>query len=375
MQLLIKKILFPTDFSESVNTALDSAINIAKKFDSKLVLLHVLPEDSDNEELKKLVSIKMEEFVSKVRAHQLDCYYELIAGNPADIILQTAQRKKVNLIVLGASKEKKMEFKLGSSSEKIIKNASVPVWVIEKNKPLSVNNVLCPVDFSEESKIALDNAAHICRKYDAKLTVLNVIKSFKDDYKSLGITIENKNEDTSSTELDNFLNEINLKGVDWKKEIIIGKPANEILNYIANNNIGLIVMGATGKTGLKKILMGSVTEKVTRKVPCSFIISKSNRLIHLKLDKNLSDIDQLYQEGEQLFQDGFTKEAIEIWEQCTALNELYLKAWAAIANAYESLGEKAKAKKYLEKKNKIQRSIWDKQVEANLRGNHNLFKP
>ena len=134
------------------------------------------------------------------------------------------------------------------------------------------------------------------------------------------------------------------------------------------------MMGSAGKSGLKRFFIGSVAEKVMRKVPCSFIVIKSESLISLDLEKGLTDIDSLFQEGVQLEKDGYTDEAIAIWKQCTSKNEYYLKAWAAIAVVYESLGDKENAKKYTDIRNRIQRSIWDTQVEADLRSKHRLFK-
>ena len=63
------------------------------------------------------------------------------------MIIEVAEKEKVNLILLGAGKSRKMEFKLGSNSEKIINNSTVPVWIIEKDKPVSIDTILCPIHF------------------------------------------------------------------------------------------------------------------------------------------------------------------------------------------------------------------------------------
>jgi len=360
-----------------MDVALESAIDIAKKFESELILLHVLPEGSSNERLKDLVNEKMEQFATKIKTHQIVCSFEIISGNSVDTILKTAERKRVNLILLGAGKSRKLEFKLGSNSEKIIRDSAVPVWVIEKDKSFLTDTILCPVDFSEESKVALDNAIHLCRRYESKLIILHATKSFGKKYIYLGVDLGNEQSDALkgiSKRFDEFLQEINLIGVNWEKELALGHPAAEIIKSISANDVGLVVMGSTGKTGLKRFFIGSVTEKVTQKVPCSFIISKSESLIHLKLDESLSNIDELYQEGLQLAKDGYNKEAIAVWEKCTDINELYLKAWGAIASTYESMGESEKAITYSNTKKRILQSIWDEQVEVDLKGKHNLYK-
>tara|TARA_B100000809_G_scaffold264907_1_gene322094 strand:+ start:38 stop:1159 length:1122 start_codon:yes stop_codon:yes gene_type:complete len=371
---LIKKILFPTDFGESMEVALRSVINIAKKFECEIILLHVLPENISNDHLKHLVSIKMKEFEEKIKKEQIKCCFELVSGNSADVIIEVAERKRVNLILLGAGRCRKMEFKLGSNSEKIIKNSTVPVWVIEKDKPVSIDTILCPVDFSDESKLALGDAIHLSRRYDSKLIIMHVIKSLSEKYSDLGLEVDepawvNK----IATEFDSFIKEMNLSGISWKKELKEGDPSDEIMDFIASNNVGLLVMGSTGKYGLRKFVLGSVTEKVTRKVPCSFIVIKSESLIHLTLEKGLTDIDSLFQEGVQLEKDGYTDEAIGMWKRCTSMNEYYLKAWGALASIYKKLGEESKAKSYNDIKKSIQRSIWDSEIETDLRGKNNLI--
>ncbi|MBL4593630.1 MAG: universal stress protein [Flavobacteriales bacterium] len=374
---LIKKILFPTDFGESMDVALKSVIDIAKKFNSEIILLHVLPENISTERLKDLVSEKMKEFRDKIKAEQIKCYYELISGNSADVIIDFAERKGVNIILLGAGRSSKMEFKLGSNSEKIIRNSSIPVWIIEKDKPVSINTILCPVDFSDASRLALDNAIHLCRRYESKLIVMHVIKSLGDEYADIGIDTYLEQPEwikRISAEFDSFLMEVNPSGISWKKELKLGVPSNEIIKYISTDDVGLVMLGSTGKSGLKRFFIGSVAEKVMRKVPCSFIVIKSESLINLDLEKGLTDIDSLFQEGVQLEKDGYTDEAIATWKRCTSKNEYYLKAWGAIAAVYESLGDEKNAKHYTDIRNRIQRSIWDTQIEADLRGKHRLFK-
>jgi len=369
---LIKKILFPTDFGESMDVALRSAINIAKKFESEIILLHVLPENISNERLKDLVSIKMKEFEEKIKKEDIKCCFELISGNTCDVIIEVAESKRANMILLGAGRSRKMEFKLGSNSEKIIKNSIVPVWVIEKDKPVSFETILCPVDFSDESKLALDNAIHICRRYDSKLIIMHVEESLGVKYSDIGLDVdESVWVAKSTTEFQSFLKDVNLSGVSWDKVLRGGKPSNEIMGFISSNNVGLVVMGSTGKSGLRSFFTGSVTEKVTRKVPCSFVVIKTESLIHLNLEKGLTDIGELFKEGVQLEKDGYTDEAIARWKRCTAKNEYYLKAWGALASVHEKLGETSKAESYHDIKQRIQRSIWDAEIEADLGGKNN----
>ncbi len=66
-------------------------------------------------------------------------------------------------------------------------------------------------------------------------------------------------------------------GVEVREVVLDGYPSNEIIDFAANNNIDLIVMGTLGETGLERFLIGSVAEKVVRgsKVPVMVVRGKS----------------------------------------------------------------------------------------------------
>jgi nucleotide-binding universal stress UspA family protein len=63
-------------------------------------------------------------------------------------------------------------------------------------------------------------------------------------------------------------------GIPVQHVFLIGDPAGEIVRYAADRGIDLIVMGTHGRTGLERLLMGSVAEKVMREAPCSVLVVK-----------------------------------------------------------------------------------------------------
>ena len=67
-----------------------------------------------------------------------------------------------------------------------------------------------------------------------------------------------------------YLENFNLIDVNYKTVIKTGDPATKILRTIKRKNTDLLVMGSSGKSNFHRMIMGSVTEKVIREVPCSF---------------------------------------------------------------------------------------------------------
>lgn len=65
-------------------------------------------------------------------------------------------------------------FQLGSTAERIIRKSNKPVWVIKNDTLLSIKRILYPVDFSVESKRALNNAITLAQKFNAELIIFSV---------------------------------------------------------------------------------------------------------------------------------------------------------------------------------------------------------
>ena len=374
---LIERICFPTDFGLSSEVALNSVINIASKFGSEVNLVHVLPKSVKRNKVQSFLDFEMSRYVSLFEEQGIKCTFDILIGNHIEMLVSFTKRKKSNLIVLGTGRIGKEKFKLGSNSEKIIRNSSIPVWVIENESAVIPVKVLCPIDFSEESLLSLENAIYVCRRFKAKLNILHVIKGIAKEYAELGADTSAEQAEIVTAiklEFDELIKKIDLSGVDWAKEVRLGNPVDEILNVINEENIDLVMMGSAGKGAVKRFFLGSIAQKISRDVPCSFIISKKEGMIHLKLDRSITDIESIYKEGVELANSGFVEEAILEWTRCIKMNEFYLKAWSSIAKAHENLGNMEMAENFKASRERIQHAIWDKQVEADLRSNHFLYK-
>lgn len=137
------------------------------------------------------------------------------------------------------------------------------------------NNILAPVDGSEFSLNAARVAASIANKYSGKLTLLHVIseslsnRSVADLNQGIALLraegsriLEAAFDATGKAE-----NEVE-KALSW------GNPMGIILEEVANNGYDLIVMGSRGLSPIRGLLMGSVSERITRAATCPVLIVK-----------------------------------------------------------------------------------------------------
>jgi nucleotide-binding universal stress UspA family protein len=144
------------------------------------------------------------------------------------------------------------------------------------------HKILLPTDGSKYAEKAAEHAIWIASKSGAKIIVLNVIETSS----LVGLPAEDlivriremlKEEGRRSLERISELVTESEKEYQMKTAINItlkteeGSPADSIIKTIEKENVDLVVMGTSGKHGLDRFLLGSVTEKVVRSAPCSVL--------------------------------------------------------------------------------------------------------
>jgi nucleotide-binding universal stress UspA family protein len=138
---------------------------------------------------------------------------------------------------------------------------------------ITIQQILCPVDFSDFSRHALDHAAAIAKWYDAALTVLHVVAPVLPPaiapsaplFPSVVFTAEDLEQFRQATEA--FVREEvgNINATAVARE---GSVAAEVVRLADSLGCDLLVMGTHGRSGFEHLMLGSVTERIIRKAPC-----------------------------------------------------------------------------------------------------------
>ncbi len=142
----IKQIIAPTDFSEPAGQGLQAAIEMASKFDARLMLIHVVdtvPTISGTHLMSGANAVQMQEQMQdNARKHienlirsevpeQIPCEYKIVSGKPADEIIRLCQEASADLIVIATHGYSGMErFIFGSVAERVMRKAECPVLSI-----------------------------------------------------------------------------------------------------------------------------------------------------------------------------------------------------------------------------------------------------
>ncbi len=143
--MLIKTILFPTDFSQGARAAMDHAVSLARDYKAKLILLYVIQDISIAEwyipsslsvadlveDMQKSAWKEMDRWAAEAAAKVADVEKEVVRGVPFVEIIRTAKEKSADLIVIGTHGRTGIDHMLfGSTAEKVVRKAPCPVLTV-----------------------------------------------------------------------------------------------------------------------------------------------------------------------------------------------------------------------------------------------------
>jgi nucleotide-binding universal stress UspA family protein len=134
--------------------------------------------------------------------------------------------------------------------------------------------ILCPVDFSDASRHALDLAIAIAGWYESHITAVYAVEpAFKFEPPILfaehgGLDDLPVDRDRLQSQLNDWLAAATTASVPWDAKICDGRPADSVIALAKSLPADLIVMGTHGRSGFERLVLGSVTEKVLRNAGC-----------------------------------------------------------------------------------------------------------
>jgi len=139
---------------------------------------------------------------------------------------------------------------------------------------MNAHKILFPTDFSTLGQTALEMATSLARDRDAKLLIVHVEEpplTYGGGALYYGI------QEPDRVELQRMLSEVvpTDPAVGFEHRLMIGSPAGAIIHLAEKENVDMIVMPTHGRTGVLRLLMGSVAEEVVRKAKCPVLTVKA----------------------------------------------------------------------------------------------------
>jgi nucleotide-binding universal stress UspA family protein len=296
--LPLKRFLVPIDFSPRSQLAVKYAGGLAQRAGAAIDLLFVAEsapfytglEDSpltlEKGELTRRAKSRLRSLAATLKPSGVEADIFVRHGKAPDEISAHARERGTNLILIpthGYSGAKRVL--MGSTTERVLRQSPCAVLTLrldaraggvrrgEKNAP-RLDQILAPVDFSEQSGKALRVAAELAQHFQSKLTILHVVFSPPPPRRLAALAGELVHGALKQARRDMavLVRKIAPDGVTVNAKVLAGIPREGILRTAGESKCDLIVMATQGRRGLERWVMGSTAEHTVRYAPCPVLV-------------------------------------------------------------------------------------------------------
>lgn len=292
--LSINRILWPTDLSAGAGRAFPHAAALAHWHNAELHLLNVREGTEEaRDEMAEQFPLSRGELANLIGAvdapsqpvnlDELTLVQEQVDGTaPAESVVSYVEEHGVDLVVMGTHGRRGLQrLLIGSVAEEVLRTAPCPVLTVraaEDTAPAwNVSNILSPVDFSEASDTAVKYARELALTYGAQITLLHAVEEVM--YPSAyGMEMADVPGPEVIDRVEAGLANMAREEIGYEHVTVdtsIGYAPSSILDYCEENDVDLIVIATHGRSGLERLLLGSVTERVVRRASVPVFVVKT----------------------------------------------------------------------------------------------------
>jgi nucleotide-binding universal stress UspA family protein len=202
-------------------------------------------------------------------------------GDAAQEIVNLAEELKAGLIVVGSRGTSRIKRALiGSVSDSVVRHAHCPVLVARWKPLIFPVRILVATDGSEEATLAAKTAAELAHRTYSELHIMSVANAYSssDDAHKAG-SVENFWQRAQDV-LDDQVNEVEQSGREVARthvRVSQRHPSDEIVRVAEEIGTDLIIMGSRGLGGIRRALIGSISDSVVRYAHCPVLVVRKEQ--------------------------------------------------------------------------------------------------
>jgi len=304
---MYSKILVPLDGSDIAECVLPYVEAVAKgKNKLDVMFLYVIqPLDTPltkhefraqiESEAKAAAENYLNELIEKLTYNET-VRSEVIIGEIAESIVDYAAQNEIDVIIMathGRSGIKRWVY--GSVSDKVLHESNVPIWLIRADIPPLFSqekaqkiNILVPLDGSELAESVLDHIKKLANQLGEEtvdIVLTRVCELFSNPSAHpppMAMNWEehleyetNRCKDICQTYLSKVEEDIRQNGLNVRSEVLVGNPADAIIDFANKNAVNTIVMSTHGRTGIGRWALGSIADKILKGASCPIFLVRS----------------------------------------------------------------------------------------------------
>jgi len=293
---MYKRMLVPLDGSELAEVVFPYAKELAGRLDLDIVFLHVCsPHESESlpmyrayvEHAAEITRLQSREVQAKTGiqpgAKAVEARGEVAVGHPAEEIVRYTDENDIDLILIATHGRSGIRhWVMGSVADKVLRASRVPVWLVRAGIPEEIvhdkwpkRTILVPLDGSELGESVLPHVEALAKQRGVELVDVVLLRvcehpvipsdypadmplSWEEHVKQITDHVKQ----VSAQYLAGVEKRLTDAGLRVRSEVLMGKPADEIIDYADKNPFNLIVMATHGSSGLSRWEYGSVADKV-----------------------------------------------------------------------------------------------------------------
>lgn len=286
-----QNILVPLDGSDVAEYAIGHAVYLAREHRARLLLV-CLADVIDAEAVGLPLAAqqvtcqeaqeRLQTLRHQLRSENLEVETRLIEGSdPRSALEQVIETEKVQLIVMSTQGWAGMlRWIFGPDVESALNNLPVSLLLVRP----TTYKIVVPLDGSSWSESAIPQAQEIARAFDGEIILLHVFQSPASDYADqLALAGQQEAADRPYEDMRETLialrNTLRREGIRAREQIIrSNNPAQAIVDFVeAEAGVSMVVMSTHGRTGISRLLMGSVAQTVVKNLRCPVTLVHPHR--------------------------------------------------------------------------------------------------
>jgi len=295
---MIRRVLIPLDGSKLAEQVICHLLRFAATEQSELLLMSALSSsilplsghfDQNAVPNGNEVSEQVNAVAEQLNQKGFKVASQFLTGRPVESILHLAEERHVDLIAMSTHGRTGLGLMLlGSVAEGVVRNARPPVFLVPPGALVKVKSdslpqtILLPLDGTPLAETAIPVACQLAQNTGAIVLLVRVVES-RDTRKKL--TGEQKNIDSDCVEeqpltqqavyyLERMKLRLQLTGVESRSQVVMGNPADAIAQIIHTESADVVVMSTHGRSGVERMVHGSVVSKVISNAICPLILMR-----------------------------------------------------------------------------------------------------
>ncbi len=277
----MRKLLCATDLSARADRAVRRAARLAQHYGAELLPLHVVDDDQPTHFVEaRLAEARAHLESDAARApggRAVVAAIEVAAGHAFQVIARYAHEWNAELIVMGAHRRRVLlDVFIGTTLERVLRADGLPVLVVNSDFAGHYQRVLLALEPSEASARAV-RAADGLQLLGGEVGIVHAYETYAGVLETAGAVPEvatayaESAESDARTRLQEFLREVGLAARPIDLLIERGSPFEAIQGVIGQRSPQLLVIGTRGLSGLARVFLGSVADRVLREIDCDIL--------------------------------------------------------------------------------------------------------